>query len=308
MPAARRAPENVRVRPMERSFPSHLEARRDERVPHELGVAHGGARAGHQVPYQETPGRHARLGPPRRYDWSRRALQISAGIRESAKPTTSRSLTFSLPPSDLRRTSDRSRGESVHGERGGGEWCAGRENFVWVRRVSTETPAHSVSEAGSPPSDVERVGDGDGDAGRGARLRRRAVATCAHSGRFWMTNAPPCEPGLGASRGRADAGNQTALFSRRMRTSTIRTKSQRSSLSARPSVGVARRQSAFSKARRWPRSSPRSRTHPGARLARPIPGGSPLPFGSARCRGHVSALPPPTRHPCPCLWTSASSC
>jgi hypothetical protein len=66
-----------------------------------------------------------------------------------------------------------------------------------------------------PPSYVERVGDGDGDAGRGARLRRRAVATCAHSGRFWMTNAPPCKPGLGASRGRADAGSQTALLKRR---------------------------------------------------------------------------------------------
>ena len=187
--------------------PSHLEARRDERVPHELGVAHGGARAGHQVPYQETPGRHARLGPPRRYDWSRRALQISAGIRESAKPTTSRSLTFSLPPSDLRRTSDRSRGESVHGERGGGEWGAWRENFDGVRRVSTETPAHPVSQAGSPPSDVERVGDGDRDAWRGARLRCRAVAKFRHSVRSCM-NAPPFEPGLGAPRGRADARNQ----------------------------------------------------------------------------------------------------
>ena len=42
-------------------------SRRDERVPHELGVAHGGARAGHQVPHQKTPGWHACLGPPRRY-------------------------------------------------------------------------------------------------------------------------------------------------------------------------------------------------------------------------------------------------
>ena len=139
--------------------------------------------------------------------WSTRALQISSEIRGNAKPTTSRSLTFSLPPPRPRRTSTRSRGEGVHGERGGGEWGAGRENFVWVRRVSTETPAHPVSQAGSPPSDVERVGDGDRDAWRGARLRCRAVEKCRHSVRSCM-NAPPFEPGLGAPRGRADARNQ----------------------------------------------------------------------------------------------------
>ena len=139
--------------------------------------------------------------------WSTRALQISSEIRENAKPTTSRSLTFSLPPPRPRRTSARSRGEGVHGQRGGSEWGAGRENFDGVRRVSTETPAHPVSQAGSPPSDVERVGDGDRDAWRGARLRCRAVEKCRHSVRSCM-NAPPFEPGLGAPRGRADARNQ----------------------------------------------------------------------------------------------------
>ena len=163
--------------------------------------------------------------------WSTRALQISSENRENAKPTTSRSLTFSLPPPRPRRTSTRSRGEGVHGERGGGEWGARRENFDGIRRVSTETPAHPVSQAGSPPSDVEPVGDGNRDAWRSARLKCRVVAKCRHSVRSCM-NAPPFEPGLGAPRGRADARNQTALCRSRL-TRTRRRSSLRQSHSAR---------------------------------------------------------------------------